>query len=50
MDFCYTFEKTVKNYIEKYQMISKKEHILVGVSGGADSLCLLQVLHCFSNV
>ncbi len=49
MDFCYTFEKTVKNYIEKYQMISKKEHILVGVSGGADSLCLLQVLHCFSK-
>lgn len=49
MDFCYTFEKTVKNYIEKYQMISKGEHIVVGVSGGADSLCLLQVLHCFSK-
>lgn len=49
MDFCYTFEKTVKNYIQGYQMISSGEHILVGVSGGADSLCLLEILHRFSK-
>lgn len=44
MDFCYTFEKTVKNYIETHRLAEPGEHILVGVSGGADSLCLLELL------
>lgn len=44
MDFCYTFEKKVKDYIETQKLAGQGEHILAGVSGGADSLCLLEIL------
>jgi len=37
------FDK-VQKQIEKQNMISAKERILVGLSGGADSVCLLRVL------
>lgn len=37
-------EKEVAEYIRKYGMISPGDHILAGVSGGADSVCLLFVL------
>lgn len=33
------------NYISEYQLIRPGERILVGFSGGADSLCLLLLLH-----
>lgn len=36
--------KRVCGYIERWQMIEKGEKILVGVSGGADSVCLLHML------
>lgn len=49
MDFCYTFEQKVKNYIDDYGMIMPGEHIIVGVSGGADSMCLLEVLRRFAE-
>lgn len=36
--------KRVCEYVEKWQMIKKNERILVGVSGGADSVCLFHML------
>ncbi|MFI3177314.1 MAG: tRNA lysidine(34) synthetase TilS [Eubacteriales bacterium] len=39
----------VQAYIEKYQMIQRGECIIVGVSGGADSMCLLGVLQSMKD-
>ena len=37
-------ESKVKNAIDKYGLINKNERVLVGLSGGADSVALLHVL------
>lgn len=37
-------EETVSAYIRKFHMINPGEKILVGLSGGADSVCLFRVL------
>lgn len=34
----------VKKYIEEYKMIEKRDSVIVGLSGGADSVCLLDML------
>lgn len=34
----------VKKYVEKWQMLSKEDCVIAGVSGGADSVCLLFIL------
>ena len=39
------FELSVKNTIEQFNMISNGDIIVVGVSGGADSVALLYALN-----
>lgn len=36
--------KKIRGFIEKHQMITTKDHIIAGISGGADSVCLFFVL------
>lgn len=37
-------EQTVKNTIETHKLIIHGDHVVLGLSGGPDSLCLLHVL------
>jgi len=41
----HSFSKT----IEKYHLLSKNDKIIIGVSGGADSICLLRLLNSLKN-
>ncbi|RLG83836.1 MAG: TIGR00269 family protein [Thermoprotei archaeon] len=43
------FDKKVRKTIRKYRMFREKEHIVVAVSGGKDSLALLHYLNKLSN-
>lgn len=37
-------QKKIQIFMEQYHMIENGDHVLAGVSGGADSVCLLRVL------
>ena len=37
-------QKKIKIFLEKYHMIEQGDHIVAGISGGADSVCLLLIL------
>lgn len=39
----------VLNTLNKYGMISSGDEVYVGISGGADSVCLLHILHCLKD-
>ena len=33
----------IQIFLEKYNMIEKGDHVIAGISGGADSVCLLLI-------
>ena len=37
--------KTVHEYIKKNKLLTKGDNLILGVSGGADSVCLLYILN-----
>ena len=37
-------QKKIQIFMEQYHMIENGDHVVAGVSGGADSVCLLRVL------
>lgn len=44
-DFSYKLTSKVSNYISENQMIGDAEFVIVGLSGGADSVCLFLLLN-----
>lgn len=42
-------QETVLETIRKYNLIEKNDTIIIGVSGGPDSMCLLDILYCLKN-
>ncbi|MBO5489715.1 MAG: tRNA lysidine(34) synthetase TilS [Eubacterium sp.] len=42
-------QKRFLEYIQQEHLIEKNDRIVVGVSGGADSVCLLRLLHSIQN-
>lgn len=44
-EFVHYFEDKVKHTIEKYELLSKDERVLVALSGGKDSTTILHILH-----
>lgn len=44
-----TLQQRVENTIKQYNMIQEGDTVIVGLSGGADSVCLLYVLLSFSE-
>ncbi len=42
-------QEKVLNTIKKYNLIQKGDKIVIGVSGGPDSMCLLDILYCLKD-
>lgn len=49
-DFSYKFTQKIKEYIIENNLIGHSDSILVGLSGGADSVCLILVLNKLSKL
>ena len=43
------FEKKVEAFLKEQNLIAPEDRVLVGLSGGADSVCLLTVLHTLTK-
>lgn len=43
-------EEKVLNTIKKYKLIENKDKVVIGVSGGPDSMTLLHVLYCMKEI
>ena len=39
----------VRKFIKQYQLINARDKILIGLSGGPDSVCLLDALYKLKN-
>ena len=42
-------EQKVLQTISEYELIEKNDKIIIGVSGGPDSMCLLDCLFCLKD-
>lgn len=49
MEISFKIKEKVTDYILKYQLIKKGDTVIIGVSGGADSICLLFLLSEISD-
>ncbi|MBW1784054.1 MAG: tRNA lysidine(34) synthetase TilS, partial [Deltaproteobacteria bacterium] len=50
MDLATKIVKKVEKTISKYHMLEHGDRVIVAVSGGADSVCLLHILHRLTDV
>ena len=42
-------EKEIREQIEQFHMLDKGDRVLIGLSGGADSICLASILYELSE-
>jgi tRNA(Ile)-lysidine synthase len=42
-------QETIKETIKKYNLINNGDRIVIGVSGGPDSICLLHILNSLKD-